>query len=284
MLAWFTRQSLLALCVATVAVLGCSSDDDPQTRAVDDDSIGGQEAGDTSPEQDADRGDSGAQDPSGEGRGQAYRIVEFVVRDPHFIVRELGVDATDLVNQIIDSLSKQDKDGDGIIDLSHVAVINRAGAVPHARLVKAACSASAPDRCTALLTIGAADGERRDQGSCLEPDPSTLGQYPPSIVTPQAPCLVTEPVESVTMELPGYLSLTMTDIVLAAEVDDEGVRNGYMRGFLSREAAEATILGPLVPFVAGKPLSVVLPEADMDGDGWLWHINFSATPATCGDC
>jgi len=132
-------------------------------------------------------------------------------------------------------------------------------------------------------------------GTCLQPVGGSTGGYAPAIVTPSAPCFVTDPF-LLTLEVPA-LSVDLEEARIAATWSGDpptALVNGLLGGFLSEAAADTTILSPDVPLVGGEPLSSILPggtgccashdDRDLGPDGqtlgWWIYFNFQATQVT----
>ncbi len=118
--------------------------------------------------------------------------------------------------------------------------------------------------------------------------PCTLQGAPESA---PAPCFVTNPA-SLTMQLPILGAVPLQDGQIAATWDGTNISNGWVRGFLPKAVAAATLLGDGIPPIyelAGAKKGVPLLSFLMDNpvqmnsrgeEGWWFLLSFSAKPAT----
>src|SRR5262249_23168797 len=120
--------------------------------------------------------------------------------------------------------------------------------------------------------------------------PQTSGNYDPAIDTTSAPCFSTQ-TTTVTLPVAG-LAIKLEDARVGARYQNGGLVNGMIRGFVSEEQANSSILPDRLPVVGGKPLSSVLAGGNdncSDKDdrdqgpggarGWYLYLNFTATKA-----
>jgi hypothetical protein len=284
-LKWSEFLSTMVLSAALIAVPACSSEEGGGGGGGGGggDGVGtGGGGGEGGGGGDGSGGGTGSGEGGGGGAVAAFRIDTMVVKDPHFVA--VGIDATPTVNQQVATFMTTDGDGDGNVDLAFLAVTDLESSPPTVRVVKATCPADDPNNCTFVEDAASGTAKSVQEGTCLEIG-DTVKPYPEEIVTPSGPCVVSDPkVPSFSLDVPGWILLQLTDLSLAAKVGADAITDGYIQAFMSKATADATPLGPNVPVVTGQPLSSVLPTGDMDGEGWVWHLNFTATKATCTGC
>lgn len=259
---------------------------------------------------------------------EIFLITELTLRDPHAyaVVSFFGCqDVTDNVlgglvpsvnDEIADALST-DSDGDGLLDLSPILaslkedqVATSSGspgsdldfdpAVTGGELAFhfAACAPPQGDASCEedpAMPVEYSVYANGAGGTCLAPAPGTTGGYSPAILTPQAPCFVTEPFR-MTMDVAG-LHLELESARVAATYVGSPVTDlvdGLIIGFLPEAAADTVLFSPTAPLVGGDPVSSVLPggagccaardDRDLGPDGvtpgWWLHFNFVAQPAS----
>ena len=116
-------------------------------------------------------------------------------------------------------------------------------------------------------------------GECYAADPKNLSTYedPPGAPEPTTgPCFVTA--AATVSIVAGSFTLPLADAVVAARYVGDPAGNlaeGNIQGFVSSADADATMVDTPLGAMA---LSDLLREEDMDGDGWMFHIAFTAVP------
>ena len=239
----------------------------------------------------------------------AYRITDLDLRDPHVFVNILLCrDVTDVdffgfsVNGDLQTRIQTDGDMDGLLDLSSLIVFddyNPAAPGGTLTLVDAYCTAPvAGTSCTpsgilpfiVSYTNGAA-------GTCLGTIVGTLWDpYTPEVTLSTAPCFVSEEFSGTLPLFAGGTPVQMEHIQIAATYGAPNLVNGLIRGFLTEQVANTTILPASLPLIGGMPFSVLLPGGDPPGagntncashsdkdfvngvPGWWFYYNFTAQP------
>lgn len=236
----------------------------------------------------------------------ATRVSTLQLKDPHMYVNFGGCqDFTDTIfgqpglnPQIQDSIENDD-DGDGYLDLNWVtqyATDQAHHLVTHdvsAAQLEANCTE--PMSTTSCQTIAAPTvWQSMTQvdllSTCLTPRAGTTSNYSPSIISTEAPCHSTQPVD-VVLNLSGT-SIPLRDYqqALSYSGGDETTMGLHM-GFISEAEADQVILPDSFPLVGGQTLSSVLPggtgsctvhddrDLDVTGTvlGWWFYFNSTST-------
>lgn len=236
----------------------------------------------------------------------AFRFSDLDLRDPHVFVNFLGCrDVTDTplvgfsINGTLQTEIQTDGDGDGLLDASYLLEflpLDRNLPTNLMAFGGADCTAPmASTSCTpAAVPAVAGDADLLESGgTCLAPIAGTTASYLPAIASPTSPCFVSP---SGTLQLDiGGAPVQLRDVQLAATfVGQPGtaLNSGLLRGFISEDDADATILPSSLPLVGGQTLSSLLPggtgncAASDDRDtndgvtGWWFYLNFSAARVT----
>ena len=312
-----TRASILAVSCLGIGA-GCGDDgngddstpgDDGTADGVSDDPTGGDDS-------DTDNGtgtDTGTEDIP----AQAFRFTEMYIRDPHFFVLGfsiLCVDATDDVptgesinDQFNNGIQMDDpEEPDGFLDLSFLTLF-RPEADPTSSggtMEIAMGQCTVPEETTVCtvkpgteLTPATFTNEATED--CLAPIPADLSgeNYSPQPQTTTAPCLRgTTP--SLRLDFSDF-ALDLIDVEFGAKYPataGAGLTEGLLRGFLTEEVADATILpASLDEMVAGKPISELMPggtnccaehdDRDINNgvSGWWIYVDFVAEPVPWTD-
>lgn len=227
-------------------------------------------------------GDDGGSD--GEmGEGVAYRISSMQLLDPHAIV---FIDVTGTVNTEIDKGLTMDMEPvDGLLDVSLLLVfpspeqspgeVDVEFAFPEctAPVETTSCSLPSGGDTTAVVATNMAN-------TCLEAVAGTTGDYGPPVESVIGPCFTTA-AQSLDVSM-GSFSVPLIDAQVSATYEGNAqLTGGLMRGYLTQEAADATILPDALPIVGGEPLSTMLSDADKDTgpsgeEGWWFYLSFTA--------
>jgi hypothetical protein len=126
-------------------------------------------------------------------------------------------------------------------------------------------------------------------GTCLSPIPGTTSGYDPAIVTPQAPCFVSDPFPMLLRFIGLHVPLEHTEVAATYEAPFELIE-GLISGFLTESVADSIVFDETVPLVGGQTLSSLLPggtesctpldDLDLGPDGqtpgWWIYMNFRA--------
>jgi hypothetical protein len=235
----------------------------------------------------------------------AFRINDLDLRDPHVFVDVVGCrDLTDSailgfsVNGQLQQRIQNDTDGDGQLDLSYLLEFLPLQLDQPTSLLDfgiAQCSAPlATTTCTPVQSSAiAGDANLQDSGICSAPVSGTTRPYAPPVSESVAACFVS-PVGTVTLDV-GGIPITLQQATVAGTwVGDppDSIVQGLLRGFISESDADAAILPPTLPLIAGQPLSSILAggsgncAAFSDKDvldtvpGWWFYLNFSAVRVT----
>jgi hypothetical protein len=238
----------------------------------------------------------------------AFRFNDLDLRDPHVFVDIAGCrDLTDTallgfsVNGQLQQRIQNDTDGNGQLDLSYVLEFLPLQLDQPTSLLDfgiAQCSAPlATTSCTPVQTSAiSGDANLQDSGVCSAPVLGTTRPYAPPVSESVARCFVS-PVGTVTLDV-GGIPITLQQATVAGTwVGDPptSIVQGLLRGFISESDADAAILPPTLPLIAGQPLSSILPggsdncAAVSDKDvldkvpGWWFYLNFSAVQVTVVD-
>jgi cysteine-rich repeat protein len=236
----------------------------------------------------------------------AYRMSDMDLRDPHVYVDAFGCrDVTDnaffgfSVNGELQTAIQTDDDSDGFLDLSLVLNMDPATtqvAGGDMDFVVAECTAPmSSTTCTVSdpADVIASTFTNMSTGTCLGTLPNTVRPYSPAVIQPAGPCFLSD-AETITLDI-GDIPITLSDARIAATWSGsppDQLLNGLVRGFISEEDADATILPDSLAVVGGQPLSSILPggtgncagHSDMDTGpnnepGWYFYLNFSAVAA-----
>ena len=247
-------------------------------------------AGDTTSD---DAGDTaGATTDSGEESTSAgadpetsyFRFTSLNIRDPHFFA--IALEVTDVINDSInEGLTTDDPERpDGMLDLGFVLSFTPLdqgdAAGGEFSLANAQCLAPVADTSCALLLGTEAyptTFASQSEGECYAPTAENLSEYddPPAAPTPTTgPCFVSAPTD--VSIIAGAVELPLSNAVVAAQYVGDPADNlveGNLQGFISAaDAASTTVSTPLGEF----ELDSFLDDDDADGDGWVFHIAFTA--------
>lgn len=232
----------------------------------------------------------------------AHRIDSLEIRDPHFFTLVFWVVCTDITGNLNDEITAAittDDDGDGLLDLSLVAVfrpLDQGAATSPLEVWFPDCT---EPMSTTTCSPGAELPEyttatNQSAGTCLAPYPNTVHPYNPAVTNATAPCYASGSMD-MTISM-GGINIPLRDAQVGATYVGNpatGEINGLIRGFLTEGDAESTVLPNDLPVVGGKDLASLLPghasccsnSDDMDihpthGAGWWLYMNFTATPVT----
>ena len=238
----------------------------------------------------------------------AFRITDMDLRDPHTYLSFIGcVDVTDnqllgfSMNSQLQTALQTDGDFDGNLDLSYLIIfdpLDQGAGGGTLEFTYADCVAPVPPS-LCVETVPSVTASNTNMGTtCLEPIIGTMyGPYTPEITSAAAPCFVAF-LGEVSLTLAGA-PLWLSDTYLAATyvgAPATSLSNGLIRGFLSEETANNTILPASLPIVGGEPLSILFPGGDPPGTGincashsdkdigpggvtgWYMYFNFTAAP------
>jgi cysteine-rich repeat protein len=236
----------------------------------------------------------------------AFRFTDLDLRDPHVVVTFLCLDVTDTViagfsvNSELQNAITMDTDGDGLLELSPVAVMKPLDqgsmATTPMDFVFADCTAPmASTTCSLPMGATVVESTATNKGGtdvCLGTIPATTGGYSPAITVADAgmgaACFSSDS-ETLTIDISG-IPITLTDARVAARYSGSpatGLVKGLVRGFISKADADVTILPDTLPVVGGETLSSVLPgggscPGTLDTGpggvmGWYFYLNFTAT-------
>lgn len=248
--------------------------------------------GDPTTDPDSSSGDPADTDTEGETTAvvvpedRYFQVNSLQVRDPHlFLNLVVDMDITDTVNdQLTTALTTDDpEDPDGFLDLGFVLAflpLDQAdGGSEPMFFTNAQCTAPAEtSTCDVLGDSVPSDSTYASaEVECYAPDEANLSMYD---TTPDAPEATPGPCFSAPFDAVGILAgdfiLPMTDVTVSASYVGNLATNlvsGNIEGFISSADADATV----VPTPVGdRFLSELLREEDMDGDGWVFHIAFTA--------
>jgi hypothetical protein len=226
------------------------------------------------------------------GELAAFRFNSIEVRDPHFFAPVIGTDVTDSnVNMPLnDALNTDGADGDpppdGNLDLGLVVLfrpLDQAdGGGADFEFANAVCTAPVETTTCDLFPKTDLYGTtytNNTAGPCLAPNADELSDYgatapPPPEATP-GPCFESAPAAVVLQTMSFNLPLADASVAATYVGDPAGnLVTGNIRGFLSSADAASTMVE--VPVFGVVPISDLLREEDMDGDGWRMHVAFTA--------
>ncbi len=246
--------------------------------------------------------------PAAAQQAAAFRFTDLDLRDPHvfvsFIVCNDITDtpfATFSINGELQQQINEDADGDGRLDRSWLVEFLPLDRAQPSNLIDfgiADCSApAATTSCSAVLASAiAGDAAIGPPAACLGTLPGTVRPYIPVVSEPALPCFAS-PSGTLQIDIAGT-PLTLRNVALSARfVGDPGdsLANGMLRGFISEADADAAIIPPGAPLLAGRSLSSLLPggtgscNARSDKDvldgvtGWWFYFNFAASRVAIAD-
>jgi hypothetical protein len=115
---------------------------------------------------------------------------------------------------------------------------------------------------------------------CYAADPANLSMYndPPAAPTPTTGPCFSSSLGSVSIAADSF-TLPLENAVVAARYVGDPASNlveGNIEGFISTATADMVMVDTPI---GEQPLSSALQAEDMDGDGWVFHIAFTAVPA-----
>lgn len=207
-----------------------------------------------------------------------YRVNSLGINDPP--LTSSGFNINDAAGTVLTQSLTTDSDKDGDLDLGFVLQFRPLdqsdGASEGFGFANATCSAPEDTATCDVLadTMVAETTYLSSSEECYTADPGNLSG---GTVTPTAgPCFLAE-YDAVTI-VAGLFALPMTDVQVAATYvgDPAGnLVNGNIQGFVA--AADAAAVNVESGFFTG-PLTELLDEADQDGDGWIFHLSFTAVP------
>ena len=208
-----------------------------------------------------------------------YRLNSLGVLDPPLSLN--GIPANDLAGNELTGALTADDDADGSLDLSFVLQFRPLdqsdGASEAFAFANALCSAP-QDTATCDLLEGS-ELETTTYMSladeCYAADPTNLSgaDVPPTA----GPCFLAT-TDALTIRA-GLFDLPLENVQVAATYVGNPAGNlvgGNIEGFVTTAVADSVNV-VVDPFYDG-PLSGLLDEADRDGDGWVFHLSFTAVP------
>lgn len=215
-----------------------------------------------------------------------FRINSLQLRDPHAIAPIVG-DQTQSINGDLTTAVTTDEDEDGFLDLGFVFALlpqdQSDGSSEAMFFANALCTAPQETAsCSIIPKTDPVEGlySGQEAGECYAPDDANLSTYPdpPEAPSPTTgPCFSAE-LGSVTIAA-GDFDLPLENTVVSARYVGNPATNlieGNIEGFMSEETADSVLLEQF----GNQPLSVALRDEDMDmnGEGWVFHIAFTAVP------
>lgn len=253
---------------------------------------------------------------------RTFLITELAVKDPHVFVSLPLFGCTDVTNvvplspgnsfnEIVAEDLVTDDNNDGFLDLAPIIVFLDPESVttsvgadaggfeidptdPGGEAAFHFASCSYPRETTACtrdldVTVDYAEYTNGISGTCLVPLPGTTSGYSPPIVTPGAPCFVSDPFPMLLLFSGLPVPLEGTQVAATYDAPFE-LLDGLIRGFLSEAAADSVTFDPSIPMVGGQTLASVLPggsgscaghddlDVGPDGEtpGWWVYLNFRA--------
>lgn len=242
--------------------------------------------------------------------GTLFRISDLDLRDAHMFMT-LPIfgcaDVTDAnlfgfgFNPEMQIQLSNDQDVDGRLDWSPVINFTSFNQQPDGAGtltvdLQASCETGASAGCVLSNSQLAAAYANRGIGQCLSIVPGTTRPYSPSITPATAPsggaCFETAPLE-LTIVVAGIpISLSNAQLAASFTSPADSLTNGLLRGFLTEQVANQTILPADLPVAGGEPLSGVLrggtnncmSQSDKDVlngvAGWWMYFNFQAVRVT----
>lgn len=216
-----------------------------------------------------------------------FQVNSLEVRDPHLFVQVVGDSTVTVNDSLTEALTMDDpEDADGFLDLGFVLgflPLDQAdGGSESMFFTNASCTAPLDtSTCDVLGDSVPSEGTYTSSGAeCYAPVAGNLGTYSDP---PAAPMATAGPCFSVSLDsvdiLAGDFVLPMTDVTVAATYVGNPAGNlvsGNIEGFISATDAAATIVP--VPVFGDTPLADLLQDEDRDGEGWIFHIAFTAVP------
>jgi cysteine-rich repeat protein len=234
----------------------------------------------------------------------AFRVTTLRIVDPHLFI-SIGGSCADLTTYVNDTLIADaiefdgDDPPDGLLDLTILSVFQplaQAAPTSPMDIVFGDCTAPlAGSTCSSTSTTVRVDSTANNMatGECLGTLPDTLNPAYTAPVTPDGPCYVSD-VEAFTIQL-GSVMVPLEDAYMAGTYVGNpatSLADGLIRGFISEETADATILPADLPLVGGQPLSALLggsvtctagtiPADDRDMGpggvlGWYFYVNVTS--------
>jgi cysteine-rich repeat protein len=234
----------------------------------------------------------------------AFRAVTLRIIDPHLFI-EIGGNCADITAYANDTLIKNaietdgDDPADGLLDLTLLSVFQplaQSAATSPMDIVFGDCVVPFADTsCTATSTTPRVDSTANNQatGECLGILADTLNPSYTAPVTPDGPCYVSD-VEAFDIML-GSVVVPLEDAYIGSTYVGNPATtlvDGLIRGFISEETADATILPADLALVGGRPLSDLLggsipctggtiPADDRDVGpggvvGWYFYVNITS--------
>ena len=231
-----------------------------------------------------------------------FRITRLELRDPHLFTLALGILCTDVtgsVNDLVESETSLDADGDGMVDQSFLVTF-----LPLDQSASCGAMVLANGRCTFPLDATTCYSNAHQNvkptvytnqvvETCLAVVPGTTSGYTPETTSSTAPCFSSETLDF--LFVLGGAPVFLEDVTIGATYAGElagSLFNGLMRGFLRETEADDTHFPASIPILGGLPVSAVLPggtgncasgdDRDLgpDGETWGWwlYLNFSAEP------
>jgi hypothetical protein len=234
-----------------------------------------------------------------------WRFRSLTLREPHASTRTI-FGCSDITNQVNFQLSSSiqgDSNGNGVLDLSYFNLLEGLDlAVPSARrfgFVEAVCTAARPPVCSlsgaAPVWTGVSFNALSSVSAptpCLEVIGDNIG-YRSDIALPQpsgdGPCFASG--EGAVILTVAGVDIPLTRARVAGVIQSGGrdIRTGLLRGFVTHEAAKATVFPSGVFLVGGRTLASLLPGGEgacgtigglsrVDGvEGWWFYLNYDAT-------
>ncbi len=258
---------------------------------------------------------------------QAFRWDSFGVTDPHLYQAGSCGDITFLLNITLDASVTGDKAGgnspefalDGVIDLGFVMLFRDLaqgdGEQSSMDFVVSDCTplqpspdaSGGPTPCSPTV-INPPNGAAlsvttKTDAQCLAavPDTTDFAEAGNRTVEPgDHGCFVNENPVDLTVTLGSVVSIPLSNVRIAGQWDatpPTGILNGFAYGFITEEDADAQVIDPRTPLVAGQTLSATLSGSEdcdhrdeLDGvTGWWVYFPFTAEEVpwkgglTCGD-
>ncbi|MBC8069005.1 MAG: hypothetical protein IAG13_11785 [Deltaproteobacteria bacterium] len=223
--------------------------------------------------------------------GTSFRFNSLAVRDPHFFAfGALDVTEDNVNAPLSEALNNDLSDPpDGFNDIGFVLAFDpldqTEGGTGAVTFANAQCVAGADPVSCALLPASVAyltTYTSQEAGTCQQAEAADLGGYDPAPQTTSGPCFVTA-MASVTITTSSF-SLPITNATVSARYVGDPAGNlveGSIIGFVTQADADAALLSEDVMVVGGMPVSALLKDSDkdMDGAGWMFHIDYTAVPS-----
>jgi len=230
-----------------------------------------------------------------------FRVDDLDLRDPHVFINFIScMDATDSgfpgfsVNGSLQDRIQGDTDpADGYLDLSYVLEfrpLDQSAGINAMTFGNAQCTAPrATSACAPISNPVDTTATLSGATECLAPLPDTLHPYTPNVTAAPAPCFSSSPAtfEFVLAGTP----VVLHDMQLAATFDNApatGLLSGVIRGFLTEEDANNTVIPASYPVIGGQKFSSLLAggtgacpmfsDKDLNAStpGWWFYFNFVA--------